>query len=82
MHVFMSTCVCCPVLQQEAEGGAEEEYLSEGDEAVVVGSADAPLPVVPTSITQSVWVVAEHKKPRRLMRLLATLQVRMWYIYI
>jgi len=34
------------------------------------------------NIPQSVWVVAEHKKPRRIMRLLATLQVRMWYIYV
>ena len=29
------------------------------------------------NITQSVWVVAENKKPRRRMRLLSALQVKL-----
>lgn len=37
------------------------------------GAALAPLPTVPASIRQRVWVVAEHKKPRRLLRLMDSL---------
>eukprot|EP00315_Gephyrocapsa_oceanica_P040416 CAMPEP_0185476756 /NCGR_PEP_ID=MMETSP1366-20130426/3522_1 /TAXON_ID=38817 /ORGANISM="Gephyrocapsa oceanica, Strain RCC1303" /LENGTH=391 /DNA_ID=CAMNT_0028083827 /DNA_START=152 /DNA_END=1324 /DNA_ORIENTATION=- len=57
----------------EAAAEEEEEEGAERAAAEATPRLVESMPIVPRSIRQSVWVVAEHKKRRRLLRLLGSL---------
>ena len=58
-------------MMDSSEATADRRYGSRpGPIESQDAAEEALLPTVPPSITQHVWVVAEHKKPRRLLRLL------------
>lgn len=59
------------VAASHAEGEGEEG--GEGEEERKGWSSEGPLPEVPAAVLQQVFLCAEHKKPRRLLKLMSTL---------
>ena len=57
-----------------AELGARTAELCRAPRHVTIAQREAAPLTVPAGVAQHVWVVAEHKKPRRMLRLLEKVQ--------